>query len=269
MNKNTVLDDDILYLAAYSGTAFLILFILLLIFFYYSFKKINKIEIQQKNHEIQHQKEIVKSIINTQEAERKRIAQDLHDDISSKLNIISFNTHLLLTQNLSEIEKKDIKNTIITYTKLVIDDSRRIAHDLLPPVFQNFGLQEALSELCSDLSIRERLIINYNNQCNFETVSVVNQLHIFRIIQELINNSIVHGKASEIYINFTEHNNVIKLVFSDNGKGFNPNENKIKRGIGTKNIESRVSVLEGTLKVTSEQNLGVKYIIEFSTDEKN
>lgn len=269
MNNNTILESDILNLAIYSSLAFMALFCLLILFFYYSVKKINRIKIQQKNQEIKYQKEIVKSIINTQEEERKRIAQNLHDDISSKLNIISLNTHLLKTKDLQEIDKLDITTTIESYLKLVIDDSRRIAHDLLPPVFQNFGLQEALSELCLELSKKENLSIDYINDCNFETILVTNQLHIFRIIQELLNNSIIHGKATEIFISFMEHNNVIKLVFSDNGKGFNPDENKLKRGIGTKNIESRVSILDGTVIVNSRANIGVKYTIEFNTDEKN
>ena len=263
MNNNPVLESDILYLAAYSAIAFFVLFCLLVFFFYFSLKKINKIEILQKNNEIKYQKDIVKSIINTQEAERKRIAQDLHDDISSKLNIISLNTHLLLTENLSEIEKKDIKNTIVSYTKLVIEDSRRIADDLLPPVLQNFGLDAGIEELCTELSKQNNISIQYSNKIIFDAVDSDKQLHVFRIVQELINNSIVHGKATLLVLNFEEKNETITLNFSDNGKGFTPNDKKIKLGMGTKNIESRVNFLDGNLKVTSEINMGVSYIINF------
>ena len=269
MNVNFISENDILYITIYTGVAFLLLVGILILFFYYSVKKINKIEILQKNQEIQHQKELVNSILKTQEAERKRIAQDLHDDISSKLNIISLNANLLQTENVSENEKANITNTILTYTKLVIEDSRRIAHDLLPPVFQNFGLHAAISELCDELNRKGEFNIEYYNDCSFENLNETKQLHIFRIVQELVNNSIVHGKAKNIYLFFFKTNEKIILDFVDNGIGFNPNIQKTRLGIGTRNIESRVNFLEGTLKVTSEQNLGVKYIIEFNTYEKN
>ncbi|WP_242400773.1 histidine kinase [Flavobacterium indicum] len=82
--------------------AFFSIFITLILFFYFSRKKIVKVEVEKKSLEVEYQKSILQSIIATQEEERKRIAQDLHDDISSKLNIVSLNTHLLRTPNLSE-----------------------------------------------------------------------------------------------------------------------------------------------------------------------
>lgn len=263
MNPARVSEHEILVLTIYTCMAFLLMAGILILFFYFSRKKIGKIELLSKNAEILHQKELVNSILKTQEAERKRIAQDLHDDISSKLNIISLNTHLLLTENLNKTERKDIKNTIISYTKLVIEDSRRIAHDLLPPVLQNFGLHAGIEELCSELSKRNDINIQYSNQIIFDAVDSDKQLHVFRIVQELINNSIVHGKASLIFLNFEEKNQTTTLNFSDNGKGFTPNDTKIKLGMGTKNIESRVNFLNGNLKVTSEINKGVSYIINF------
>ena len=77
--------------------AFFSVFLTLVLFFYFSRKKIVKIAVEKKNQEIMYQKEILQSVIQTQEEERMRIAQDLHDDISSKLNIVSLNTHLLKT----------------------------------------------------------------------------------------------------------------------------------------------------------------------------
>ena len=263
MNQLLPSESEILELTIYTSIAFLFMAGILILFFYFSRKKINKIELLSKNAEIMHQKELLKSVIKTQEAERKRIAQDLHDDISSKLNIISLNTHLLLSENLSETEKSEIKNTIITYTKLVIEDSRRIAHDLLPPVLQNFGLNAGIEEFCSELSKQNNIKIEYSNQINFDTIDTDKQLHVFRIVQELINNSITHGKATEIILFFIAKKEIITLNYTDNGKGFTPNEKKIKLGMGTKNIQSRVNFLNGNLKVVSEINFGVSYTIEF------
>jgi signal transduction histidine kinase len=87
--------------------------IVLILFFYFSRKKIIQKELEKKDLEINHQKSLLRAVIITQEDERKRIAQDLHDDISSKLNIVSLNSHLLQTPNLSSDELMEITDIII------------------------------------------------------------------------------------------------------------------------------------------------------------
>ena len=94
--------------------AFLSMFLILIVFFYYSKKKIIRQELAKKDLELVHQKNLLQTVIVTQEEERKRIAQDLHDDISSKLNVVSLNSHLLKTPNLSEAEHSEIINNITT-----------------------------------------------------------------------------------------------------------------------------------------------------------
>lgn len=242
--------------------AFFSVFLTLVLFFYFSRKKIVKIAIEKKNQEIHYQKEILQSVIQTQEEERMRIAQDLHDDISSKLNIVSLNTHLLKTPNLSEAEFAEITDNIVSLTKKALENSRRIAHDLLPPVFEKFGLHAAVEELVLEFSTAKNVQINYENELEFSALEVNKQLHIFRILQELLNNSMRHGKATSISITFVSKNHQNTCVYTDNGVGFNTNSVNQKRGIGMQNIESRVSFLGGNINVQSEINKGVQ--IEFN-----
>ena len=204
----------------------------------------------------------MQSVIQTQEEERMRIAQDLHDDISSKLNIVSLNTHLLKTPNLSEAEFAEITNNIVSLTKKALENSRRIAHDLLPPVFEKFGLHAAIEELVLEFSTAKNVQINYENEFEFSALEVNKQLHIFRILQELLNNSMRHGKATSISITFVSKNHQNTCVYKDNGVGFNTNSVNQKRGIGMQNIESRVNFLGGNINVQSEINKGVQ--IEFN-----
>ena len=204
----------------------------------------------------------MQSVIQTQEEERMRIAQDLHDDISSKLNIVSLNTHLLKTPNLSEAEFAEITNNIVSLTKKALENSRRIAHDLLPPVFEKFGLHAAIEELVLEFSTAKNVQINYENELEFSALEVNKQLHIFRILQELLNNSMRHGKATSISITFVSKNHQNTCVYTDNGVGFNTNSGNKKRGIGMQNIESRVNFLGGNINVQSEINKGVQ--IEFN-----
>lgn len=242
--------------------AFFSVFLTLVLFFYFSRKKIVKIAVEKKNQEIHYQKEILQSVIQTQEEERMRIAQDLHDDISSKLNIVSLNTHLLKTPNLSEAEYAEITDNIVSLTKKALENSRRIAHDLLPPVFEKFGLHAAVEELVLEFSTAKNVQINYKNDLEFSVLEVNKQLHVFRILQELLNNSMRHGKATSISITFVSKNHQNTCVYTDNGVGFNTNSVNQKRGIGMQNIESRVSFLGGNINVQSEINKGVQ--IEFN-----
>ena len=242
--------------------AFFSVFLTLVLFFYFSRKKIVKIAVEKKNQEIHYQKEILQSVIQTQEEERMRIAQDLHDDISSKLNIVSLNTHLLKTPNLSEAEFAEITDNIVSLTKKALENSRRIAHDLLPPVFEKFGLHAAVEELVLEFSTAKNVQINYENELDFSALDVNKQLHIFRILQELLNNSMRHGKATTISITFVGKNKQNICVYTDDGVGFNTNLGNKKRGIGMQNIESRINFLGGTINVQSEINKGVQ--IEFN-----
>ncbi len=116
MKVNTLQESEIIEIIVYSFIAFLLMGLVLILFFYFSRKKIIQKEFEKKDLEIQYQKELLSSVIITQEEERKRIAQDLHDDISSKLNIVSLNSHLLTTPNLTETEVVEITNNIINLT---------------------------------------------------------------------------------------------------------------------------------------------------------
>jgi signal transduction histidine kinase len=235
--------------------------IIVVSFFYYSRQKLIQKEIEKHNLKLEYQKALLNSIIITQEVERKRIAQDLHDDISSKLNIVSLNTHLLETHNLSEVEIKEISSNIINLTQKALESSRRIAHDLYPPVLEKFGLEAGIKELCHDINKLNCTKINFSNSIALDPSKEECQLHIFRILQELINNSIRHGKATEININLFEENTKKKLSYSDNGIGFDTKNTKA--GLGLKNIESRISVISGSYIINSRVNKGMKIEIIF------
>ena len=266
MNNETATEVEIIYTVFFTFIAFLMMTIAVLIFIYYSRKKIIQKEIEKKDLEIKYQKKMLHATILIQEEERKRIARDLHDDISSKLNIISLNSHFLTVKDLTENETKDITTTIIELTAKVLDSTRRIAHDLLSPILEEFGLHAALEELSNAFTNGNQSSITYTNseeQAFFESTDVEKHLHIYRILQELINNSIRHGKATNIHFTF-EHKNQKKVCkYSDNGNGFNVEELKIKKGLGLKNIESRVHFLNGKFKISSGVGQGVQVIFNF------
>lgn len=243
--------------------AFLLMSFIVILFFYFSRKKIIQKEIEKKNLEISHQKELLRSVILTQEVERKRIAQDLHDDISSKLNVVSLNTHLLKTPNLSDDELLDITNNITDLTQKALENSRRIAHDLLPPVLEKFGLHAGVEELVVEFNSSKSVNVIYQNVLKFDISDIDKHLHVFRILQELLNNSVRHGKATEISIAFKSIDNQNTCIYSDNGIGFNCKSDDSQKGLGMKNIESRINFLNGTFTIDSSLNNGVKIKFTF------
>ncbi len=263
MKVNTLQESEIIEIIVYSFIAFLLMGLVLILFFYFSRKKIIQKEFEKKDLEIQYQKELLSSVIITQEEERKRIAQDLHDDISSKLNIVSLNSHLLTTPNLTETEVGEITNNIINLTVKALDNSRKIAHGLLPPVLDKFGLHAGVEELCLEFSSSKAVKVNYENKTVFDIIDNDKHLHVFRILQELMNNSLRHGKASIISIIFEKKNEKNWCFYTDDGIGFEMKSDENKKGLGMKNIESRIAFLNGKMTLDSAINKGISVVFNF------
>jgi len=236
----------------------LIMALTLILFFYLSRKKIVQKELEKKTLELAYQKEMVKATILAQEEERSRIAQDLHDAISAKLNVVSLGANFLLEEeSVSEKEQDEIIEHILNVTNKTIESSRKIAHNLLPPILEKFGLGAALEELCDEFTNSKQVVVGSKIKYELGGLSKNNELHVFRIVQELINNSIKHGKSKEILVNFFEKNDSFQLHYQDNGLGFDVSEIANKKGLGLQNIESRVALLKGMISYKSELNKGV------------
>lgn len=233
----------------------------LLLFFYYSRKKITNKEIENKSLKIAYQKERMQAILQMQEKERNRIAQDLHDAISAKLNVISLTTHMLLDDDsISSIQKESLHH-ILEVNNTTLESARKIAHDLLPPILDKFGFLAALDELIESYALTKQITISQNLQ-NFPELSKDFELHLFRIFQELISNSIKHGKATQMTISSTINTIGNLIVYRDNGCGFTIDDVKRKTGLGLQNIKNRVAILGGDFKVNCDEKLGTTFNIQ-------
>jgi signal transduction histidine kinase len=221
----------------------------------------NKFEFS--NLEIASKNSLLPSVMHTLESDRKRIAHELHDDISSKLNVISLNCHLLKIPNLTVKEKEEITKNIIDYTSKALNSSKKMAHSLLPPVLDKFGLHAGIEELCSDCNNSEFVAIKYENKLKFNFEENESHIHVFRIVQELLDNSMQHGKPTVISVLFDEINGKRTCMYSDNGVGFDLNQLDSHIGFGMKNIASRIAILQGNIKIESQLDNGVSVIFNF------
>jgi len=263
MKVNSIPEKELVAIILYLSLFFMIMAVGLILFFYFSRKKIIQKELEKKDLILAHQKEQLCAILITQEEERKRIAQDLHDDISSKLNVISLNSYLLTSADLTMEETKEITTNIINLTAKALENSRKIAHNLLPPVLEKFGLHAGVEELCEEFESSKSVKVVYQNKIEFDEKDKDKHLHVFRILQELMNNSLRHGKATEISVVFDSVNGTKTCYFKDNGIGFDSKNTENQKGLGMKNIDSRISFLNGTINMNSEIGNGFDVVFTF------
>jgi signal transduction histidine kinase len=222
-----------------------------------------KKRMELQNLDISPNKNQLSAVICKLELDRKRIAQELHNDISSKLNVISLNCHLLKIPNLPSKDIEEITKTIIEYTSMALNSSKKMTYSLLPPVLEKFGLNAGLDELFEKLRDKESVDIQYLNNVKFDFNDIEKHIHVFRIIQELLANSIQHGKATSMVVTFDEIDGGSVCNYSDNGIGFDLNKLENHVGLGMKNVSSRVSVLGGNLSIDSQMNEGFFVVFNF------
>lgn len=244
------------------GTSTMLILVSFIIYFVFRYqRRLIKHHLQLKELEAKHQRTLLRAMINTQEAERKRIAQNLHGDVGGMISAIRLKVSQLKPKSgKTTLAVKDIK-TMLDDT---LDTTRHISHNLIPTVLKKFGIQEALEDLLENLkggSFQYELSSSVNGRLDNEV-----ELATYRIFQELITNSIRHAEASKIELKIKVLNNSLVLEYADNGKGFHTRDLS-SPGLGLKSIESRVRMLDGSLKVSS--NKGVHYRILIPLEHGN
>lgn len=209
----------------------------------------------QHEQELNHQREISEQYCIVQENERKRIAELLHDDVGSKLNILS-----VWLNNEDTWNNERSKEIVVQQIPELIDATRNISHALYPVNLEKLGLILTIEELISniDSSILVRLILNHS----YHRKPILFEVQVYRIIQEFISNVIKHSKATEMSIQIRDANNSFSIILSDNGIGFDLST--LKTGMGLKNIETRIQSISASYKWKSKKSKGCRLIIVLS-----
>ncbi|KAF0237014.1 MAG: putative signal transduction histidine [Prolixibacteraceae bacterium] len=247
------------------GTLGMVLLALSVFFFFVTYqKKMLKKQLELNETKAKQQEEILLNTISAQEKERKRIAQDLHDEVGAMLSVVKLNVGRIEKKS-EESVAKELAAETKTYLDEVITQVRRISRSLLPPSLEKLGLFFALEELARWVNKAEQLKIvcrKSGEQFRFDNKK---ELAVFRIIQELLNNAIKHSEATIIFIStrFTPDYNLM-ISISDNGKGFNLEE-KMNSGLGLKNLDSRIQIVGAKFKMKSKHGKGTTAIIYLDT----
>lgn len=249
-------ENEILIVVFIGILMMLLLAVAFVLFFYFSQKKFQSQQLKAQQKELEHQEQLLYSNIEAQEKERQRIARELHDDIGSKLNVINLSLHRLKKQQAES--SATTLNELFGVVKTTLDTTRRISHDLLPPVLENFGLVAALEELCEKYRAASGLDIGLATEKTSDKVLEKQlSLNLFRVIQELLSNSIKYANAAQILIELDQKDDHIYLSYRDDGQGFDMKNADFKKGLGLKNIESRMKMIGADYQLQSQAGKGV------------
>jgi two-component system NarL family sensor kinase len=183
-------------------------------------------------------------LVTNLENERRRLARDLHDGVGPLLTTIK-----LYIQN--KIDSGEHKESLKEMIDTTINEIRQMTNVLMPTSLDKFGIGATLHSYIENIQKSIEASIRFEDLTKEEEslISKEQEINIFRIVQELINNSIKHSKATKIRISLTEFDNFLSLYYFDNGTGFDLN--KVNLGSGIKNIKERVEIFDGTLQIES------------------
>lgn len=196
----------------------------------------------------EHQKNLMAVILNTQERERKRISESLHDSVSQLL----YGIRLKLQDYKKSDKDNKIFSEIVTLLDLAVKETRNISFELAPSILTDFGLVITLQEMAQRLSSK-KLTIHTKCIGLKERLDLNKEVSIFRIIQELVNNAIKHAKATDLSIELIKKNKNLIITVRDNGTGFNNNELNVS-GSGLHSIKNRLDLLSGQMDITSTES---------------
>lgn len=228
----------------------IILFVLatmVFIFVYSRYKQKKKMELQHKLNAEKNLRFI--EAIESEERERTRVAQELHDGLGQLLSSAKMNLSALVDSIKNE-DKYLLKNS----EKLIdqsVSEVRTISHNLMPVSLMRYGLKETINEMAQRINDTQKIAVDTHFE-NFDgRLSETDERTIYRLVQEIINNIIKHAEATSIKLKLAMiSNTIVSIKIINNGKTFNLSMLNKTKGIGWKNIYARINMLKGDIDIS-------------------
>ena len=228
-------------------------------------EKNQRLSRERRELEARQQQEIFRAILSTQEEERKRIAETLHNSLGQLL----YGVKLSLNQVRSIGENSRQKQmTALQQTEVLLADAiretRRLSHELMPTILEDFGLETAIKDICQqfgrDVKFHCELIGLPKKMDEYMEVA------IYRMVQEMMTNIVKHADATEATVRVEVDHPNIEILVKDNGKGFDVTKEEDATGIGFNIIRNKVKLLNGNITISSAQGKGTLIYITISTE---
>ncbi len=250
-------DTNVSFLLYFGTIGMLVLTIGLIVFIIFHQRKVIRYQMTLQKMENEQQKLLLNASIRLQEEERARIAADLHDDAGPLLAT----ARLYLNENMVNLDKNTQLQSIYS-AKQIIDDTiqliRNISHSLMPPTLKNFGLESAVNDSFQKLSGSGNINASSRFHDYKERLAPENELIVYRVIQELVNNILKHSNASFIHLTQNSNGPKFYIRMHHDGKGMTQADfdrlAKSASGLGLKNIQSRLKVVQGKIFFEKDQS---------------
>jgi signal transduction histidine kinase len=201
-------------------------------------------QLRKKNQEIQG------ALFQGQTMERKRMASELHDNISNKILGVKMRVELLENENFTDKERKNYDSTL-RFIEEVYSDVRLVSHNLLPEELEKYGLIVAIENLVKMLNLIGKTQFDTQIQVKQLNLSPRMEYEIYSTILEMVNNILKHAQAKNAIISIIKEEKLLKISVKDNGKGFDNRANGFST-LGLKNIHSRIESLRGNVSIKSD-----------------
>ena len=212
------------------------------------------------------QKRILTAVLRTEEKSRSQFSKELHDGLGPLLS----SAKMSLTA-LSREERTPAQREIIDNTTYVIDEAirslREISNNLSPHVLNDFGLARGVQNFIDKSAAMHDAKIRFTTNLRTERYDTDIEVILYRVICELINNSLKHAACSAINLSLSQNGSELTLDYTDNGRGFNP-QAMMDCGMGLSNIASRINSLGGTFDIASAKGKGMRAAIRVNTQEE-
>ena len=211
-------------------------------------------------------KRILTAVLRTEEKARSRFSKELHDGLGPLLSSARMSLSALARDERSPEQKEIIDNT--TY---VIDEAirslREISNNLSPHVLNDFGLARGVQNFIDKSAAMHDVKIRFTTNLRSERFDTDVEVILYRVICELINNSLKHAACSSINLSLSQNGTELALDYTDDGRGFNP-QAMMDCGMGLSNISSRINSLGGVFDIASAKGRGMRAAIRVNTQEE-
>jgi signal transduction histidine kinase len=220
----------------------------------------DKIIAEQQIRQLEEEKKLLaaKMIVEGQEEERKRIARELHDGLGVLLSATKMQFTSIRD---TSPENKPLIERATQLLEQASGDVRKISHNMMPGLLMKLGLYEAIEDLVDNLNDSGKLKAVCEIPEDLARLPENQEIMIYRIVQELVNNTLKHAAASEIRLEISPAPGSVEIRYSDDGKGFDAALMQDVTAMGLKSIESRVDFLNGRMELHTAPGQGVKYLI--------
>ncbi len=238
-----------------------IIVLILFVFLYFRQKAAkNRIIAEQRIRQLEEEKKVLaaKSLVEGQEEERKRIARELHDGLGVLLSTVKMQFTSIKDKS---PENKPMIDKATRLLEQASGDVRKISHNMMPGLLTRFGLFEAVDELFEKVGDTEDIMVEKEIPVEADRLPENKEIMLYRILQEMLNNTLKHAGAKKIAIRMEVLPGKLKILYADDGVGFNVEEAENSRSIGLQSIRSRVNFLNGKLNVESRPGKGVRFLI--------